>query len=143
MHLSLAAAAAAALAALAHGRITGIAVPETIRPGDGFNAVVHSSNYIQAVYDVAITFGYAAGDGYPGSLGVVADSFCLGKEQSNQMHDFKKWVTIPASAPTGHGIVTASLTSLYGAAAMPVLSNFNVTVTFGDTTSDKYVSSGP
>lgn len=77
MHLSLA--AAAALLALARARITGIAVPDTIRPGDGFNAVVHSSNYIQTVFDVAITFGYAAGDGYPDSLGVVTDSFCLGR----------------------------------------------------------------
>lgn len=61
--------------------------------------------------------------------------------QSNQAHDFKKWVTIPADAPLGRGIVTASLTSLYGAVAYPVISNFNVTVAFGGATSDNYVTS--
>ncbi|KND91591.1 hypothetical protein TOPH_03782 [Tolypocladium ophioglossoides CBS 100239] len=139
MQFSLA--AAAGLLAVAQARITGIAVPETIRPGDSFNATIHSSNYIQSVFDVAITFGYAAGDGYPDSLGLVAASICLGKDQSNQMNDFKKWITIPASVPKGRGIVTASLTSLYGAVAMPVLSNYNVTITFGDVTSSNYVSS--
>ncbi|PNY26096.1 Uncharacterized protein TCAP_03967 [Tolypocladium capitatum] len=140
MHLSLAA-AAASLLALAHARVTGIAVPDTIRPGDSFNAVIHSSNYIQAVHDVAITFGYASGAGYPGSLGSVTNSYCLGAEISNQINDYQRWVSIPSSMPRGRGVVTATLTSLYGAVAMPVISNFNVTVTFGEATSTNYVSS--
>ena len=79
MHLSPVAAVATGFLAVAQARIYGIAVPATIRPGEGFNAVIHSSNYIQSVFDVAITFGFAAGEGYPDSLGVVTDSFCLGK----------------------------------------------------------------
>lgn len=78
MHLPSVAAAVSALAAVAHARITGIAVPDTIRPGDGFHAVIRSSNYIQTVYDVAIAFGYAPGRGYPETLGAVSDSFYLG-----------------------------------------------------------------
>ncbi|GJN68207.1 hypothetical protein PLIIFM63780_001613 [Purpureocillium lilacinum] len=135
--------AAATLLSLAHARITGIAVPDTIKPGDTFDAIIHSENYIQSVFDVAIVFGYAPGDGYPESLGVVANSICLGKGDSNQLHDFKKKVTIPADAPLGHAIVKASLTSLYGAVAWPQLSLYNVSVTLGDHTSDKYVSSRP
>lgn len=57
------------------------------------------------------------------------------------MHSFSKQVTIPATAAKGEGIITASLFSLYGAAYMPTLSNYNVTVTFGDETSTRYASS--
>lgn len=50
-------------------------------------------------------------------------------------------ITLPKTAIPGDGILTASLFSLYGAASGPTLSNYNVTVTFGDSTSDKYVAS--
>ncbi|KAM4062188.1 hypothetical protein HRG_009035 [Hirsutella rhossiliensis] len=144
MHFpSAAAAAVSALASVAHARINGIAVPDTIRPGDSFHVVIRSSNYIQTVYDVAIAFGYAPGRGYPDTLGAVADSFYLGPGQSNQLGNIKKWITIPPSAPRGQGVVTASLMSLYGVSHSPVLSNYNVTVTFGDQTSNNYVSSQP
>ena len=62
---------------------------------------------------------------------------------SNQLHDFNKSVTIPADAPKGRAVVSASLTSLYGAVAWPQLSLYNVTVTLGDNTSANYVSSRP
>lgn len=68
----------ALLLTTAHARINGIAVPATIKPGEEFDAIILSSNYIQSVYDVAIAFGYTPGDGYPGSLGQVIDSFYLG-----------------------------------------------------------------
>ncbi|KID87445.1 secreted protein NIS1 [Metarhizium guizhouense ARSEF 977] len=132
---------ATGLLALANARITGISVPETIRPGDTINATIISENYIQAVYDVAIAFGYAPGHGTPESLGLVAGSIYLGPGQSNQLHSFTEQVAIPESAPRGRGLITASLMSLYGALHMPTLSNFNVTVTFGEETSTKYVSS--
>jgi hypothetical protein len=48
---------------------------------------------------------------------------------------------LPADAPKGPAVITASLMSLYGAAASPTLTNYNVTVTFGDATSTNYVSS--
>jgi hypothetical protein len=62
----------------AQARINGIAVPSTIKPGEEFEAIILSSNYIQRVYDVAIAFGYSPGDGYPDTLGTVLDSFYLG-----------------------------------------------------------------
>ncbi|KAG8407597.1 hypothetical protein J3458_020348 [Metarhizium acridum] len=136
-------AVAASLLALAHARITGISVPETIKPGDTINATIVSENYIQAVYDVAIAFGYAPGHGTPESLGLVAGSMYLGPGESNQLHSFTKQFAIPQNAPRGKGLITASLMSLYGALHMPTLSNYNVSVTFGDETSTKYVSSQP
>ena len=62
----------------AQARINGIAVPATIRPGDEFEAIILSSNYIQSVYDVAIAWGYTPGESYHDSLGSVIDSFYLG-----------------------------------------------------------------
>lgn len=75
---------ATGLLALANARITGISVPETIRPGDTINATIISENYIQAVYDVAIAFGYAPGHGTPESLGLVAGSIYLGPGTPHQ-----------------------------------------------------------
>ena len=62
----------------AQARINGIAVPATIKPGEEFEAIILSSNYIQSVYDVAIAWGYTSGEGYPDALGTVVDSFYLG-----------------------------------------------------------------
>jgi hypothetical protein len=72
----------AALVALADARITGISVPETIKPGDTITAYIKSSNYIQTVYDVAIAFGYGPGAGTPQSLGLVAATMYLGPSTS-------------------------------------------------------------
>lgn len=66
------------LLSLASARIIGIAVPKTIHPGDGFNAVIITENYIQSVSDVAIAFGVAPGAGYPGTLGTTLQSYYLG-----------------------------------------------------------------
>ncbi|KAK7419431.1 hypothetical protein QQX98_003383 [Neonectria punicea] len=140
MRLSLTA-VTASLLAVAQARITGISVPSTIKPGDTFNVIIESSNYIQTVYDVAIAVGYAAGEGYPGSLINVADSFYLGPEESNQIENFNKTITIPDSVAKGKGVVSASLFSLYGASKGATLSDYNVTVTFGDETSEKYSTS--
>ncbi|KAF7545723.1 hypothetical protein G7Z17_g8950 [Cylindrodendrum hubeiense] len=140
MRLSLAA-TAAALLAVTEARINGISVPSTIKPGDTFDVIIESSNYIQSVYDVAIAVGYAPGNGYPESLGSIANSFYLGPAKSNQLHSFNETITIPSTIPKGKGIVTASLMSLYGAAYSPTLTNYNVSITFGDKTSKTYKSS--
>lgn len=66
------------LVSLASARIVGFAVPQTIRPGDGFNAIIEVENYIQSVYDVSIAFGVAKGAGYPKTLGTVLGSYYLG-----------------------------------------------------------------
>ncbi|RSL72244.1 hypothetical protein CEP54_000847 [Fusarium duplospermum] len=133
--------AATSLLALTEARIVGISVPKTIKPGEDFEAIIISENYIQSVYDVAIAFGYSPGKGFPGSLGQVADSFYLGPDESNQLHNFNKTINIPTDATKGEGLVTASLFSLYGAAKAPTLSNYNVSVTFGDETSTEYKAS--
>ncbi|KAK7408104.1 hypothetical protein QQX98_009759 [Neonectria punicea] len=135
------AAAAAVLLGTAQAHINGISVPSTIKPGDTFNVIILSSNWIQSSYDAAIVFGYASGNGYPGSLGTVVETFRLGPELSNQLHNFNETITIPASVPKGKGVVSASLLTLVGAVRSPVLNDYNVTVTFGDKTSKKYKSS--
>jgi hypothetical protein len=78
MLFSTSAATFATLLSVAGARIIGIAVPATIRPGDGFNAIIQTENYIQSVYDVSIAFGVAPGAGSPGSLGNVLGSYYLG-----------------------------------------------------------------
>jgi hypothetical protein len=79
-------AASASMLSLASGRIIGISVPDTIKPGDGFNAIIQVENYIQSVYDVAIAFGVAPGKGFPDSLGTVMNSFYLGPGMSNSLY---------------------------------------------------------
>lgn len=78
MRFSTLIAASVPLLSLTTARIIGIAVPDTIKPGDGFNAIIETENYIQSVYDVAIAFGVAPGSGFPDSLGTVMNSFYLG-----------------------------------------------------------------
>lgn len=64
--------------ASANAIISGIAVPETIKPGSSFQVTIETADYIQAVSDIAIAFGYQTGDGYPDCLGTVLGSFYLG-----------------------------------------------------------------
>lgn len=52
-----------------------------------------------------------------------------------------KSVTFPSDIKSGTGVVHAALFSLYGAVKGPTISNYNVTVTFGDKTSSNYKSS--
>jgi hypothetical protein len=78
MRFSAILAAAASLATLSTAKIVGVAVPSTIRPGDGFNAIILTENYIQSVLDIAVGFGVAPGAGYGGDLGTVLGSFYLG-----------------------------------------------------------------
>ncbi|EHK17648.1 uncharacterized protein TRIVIDRAFT_205388 [Trichoderma virens Gv29-8] len=129
-------AAIASLLAVANARIVGIAVPETVAPGATIEATILTENYIQSVYDVAIVFGYAAGNGFPQSLGNVLASYYLGPTQSNVSGNLTRSITIPASAQKGEkALISASLMSLYGAVYGPTLTNFNVSVTVGDATS--------
>ncbi|KAF4950499.1 hypothetical protein FGADI_8145 [Fusarium gaditjirri] len=135
------AAASTALLALAEARITGIKVPKEIAVGEPFEAIIVRENYIQRVFDSSIVFGYAPESQYPGTIGQVADSFALGKAESNKIEPLKKKLTIPEGATKGKGLVTAALLSIYGAEGSPTISEYNVTVTFGDKTSEEYASS--
>ena len=78
MRFSTTAAILASLIPVSLAKINGISVPSTIKPGDGFNLIIESSNFIESVYDVAIVIGYAPGSGYPGDLGTVMGSYYLG-----------------------------------------------------------------
>ncbi|KAM0352440.1 hypothetical protein ACHAPU_002107 [Fusarium lateritium] len=135
------AAASTALLALAEARITGIKVPKEIKVGEPFEAIIVRENYIQTVFDSSIVFGYAPEDAYPGSIGSVAASFNLGKDESNKIEPLKEKLTIPEGATKGKGLVTAALLSIYGTSGSPTISQYNVTVTFGDKTSTEYVES--
>jgi len=121
--------------------ITGISVPKTIKPGDGFNARINTANYIQSVYDVAVAFGVAPGSGFQGALGQVTDSFYLGPGQSNVVTPITKWTILPSSIGKGQATYSAAFYSLFGAAAGPTLTTYNVTITVGDETSTEYVTS--
>jgi len=61
--------------------------------------------------------------------------------ESNKVEPLKKNLTIPEGATKGKGLVTAALLSIYGASGSPTISEYNVTVTFGDKTSKEYASS--
>lgn len=134
-------AAGASLLTLSSARIIGVAVPETIRPGDTFNAIIEVENYIQSVYDVAIAFGIAQGSGYPGSLGTPITSSYLGPDHSNTLQNISYAMAMPASTATGQAKFTAALLSLYGAVSDPTITSFNVSVTICDSTSSNLVSS--
>ncbi|UKZ79431.1 hypothetical protein TrVFT333_007185 [Trichoderma virens FT-333] len=127
-------AAIASLLAVANARIVGIAVPETVAPGATIEATILTENYIQSVYDVAIVFGYAAGNGFL-SLSAVSLPPTT-SDPSNVSGNLTRSITIPASAQKGEkALISASLMSLYGAVYGPTLTNFNVSVTVGDATS--------
>ncbi|KAF3810029.1 hypothetical protein GCG54_00002478 [Colletotrichum gloeosporioides] len=155
-------AAAASLFALANARIYGIAFPETVKAGDQVNAIIETENYIQSVQDVAIAFGIAPeASAYPGTLSTVIGSFYLGPgklprgprgrhkfvlnmfqiEKSNVLDNITETVTIPAELAAGTYVVSAGVYSLYGASSSTTLTNYNVTITVGDATSENYVGS--
>ncbi|KAJ0336223.1 hypothetical protein COL922a_008245 [Colletotrichum nupharicola] len=135
-------AAAASLFALANARIYGIAFPETVKAGDQVNAIIETENYIQSVQDVAVAFGIALeASAYPGTLSTVIGSFYLGPEKSNVLDNITETVTIPADLAAGTYVVSAGVYSLYGASSSTTLTNYNVTITVGDATSENYVGS--
>lgn len=57
---------------------------------------------------------------------------------SNTANSYWKSIRIPEDAPHGSAIVSASLLSFIGADNSPSVSNFNVTVEFGDTLSEVF-----
>ncbi|PNP37714.1 hypothetical protein TGAMA5MH_10387 [Trichoderma gamsii] len=127
--------------ASANAIISGIAVPETIKPGEPFQLTIETQNYIQAVSDISIAVGYQKGDGYPDCLGTVLGSFYLGPSKSNILTNITETLTIPANIAQGDGIISATVYSLYGVSQMPTLVNHNVTITVGSETSKTLKSS--
>ncbi|KAK6346824.1 hypothetical protein TWF696_006932 [Orbilia brochopaga] len=137
--------AAASFSGLSSAIISGFSVPATIKPGtEGFNFRINTANYIQSVYDVAVAIGVAPGKGFPGALGQVTDSFYLGPEKSNILQPINHWSYLPITLQKGTNVtLTATFYSLFGAAAAPTLTSWNVTVAIGDTTSSTYVTTKP
>ena len=138
--------ASALLSALAltlpvSARIYGISAPSTIEPGTPFTVSLLTQDYIQSVYDVAVAFGVASGQGYPDSLGTVFASEYLGPALSNTLNNINFPVIIDGNTPAGTALISASVYSLYGVEYEPTLENFNVTVTVGSATSTDTVKS--
>jgi len=90
---------------------------------------------------VAIAFGITPGNGFEGSIGNPLGSYYLGPEQSNTLTNITKWVDVPSSTQTGPATIGAGLFSLYGAGSSTTISNYDVQVTVGDSTSTTYKSS--
>jgi len=125
----------------ASARIIGLQAPSTIVPGEGFTISLLTEDYIQSVYDVAVAFGSASGTSFPGDLGTVIASYYLGPSKSNTVEALNFTVQVDPSTPQGSAVLAASVMSLYGAAAGPTLTGFNVTVTVGTTISSDTVAS--
>ncbi|EPS40973.1 hypothetical protein H072_5146 [Dactylellina haptotyla CBS 200.50] len=121
--------------------VSSISAPAIIKPGDGFNIYITNSNYIQSVYDVALAVGIAPGNGLPGALVQVTDTYYVGPGQYFPLGSVPKWTSIPSSTPKGKATISVTVFSLYGVVYYPVLKTFNVTITVGDTTSANYVTS--
>jgi len=121
--------------------ITGITAPSTIARGEPFTVTINTANYIQSVYDVAAAFGIAPGAGFQDALGSVFASEYLGPSKSNIETPIDFTVRIDENTPAGTALLSASTFSLFGAAAGPVASLWNVTVTVGEVTSTDTVTS--
>lgn len=129
MKFTAAAVSALALAFPASAIISSISAPATVTAGSTFILTLNTADYIQSVYDVSAAFGIAAGSGNAGSLGTVFASAYLGPPLSNILTPIKFTVTVDESTPKGESIIAASVTSLYGVEAEPVINVFNTTVT--------------
>ncbi|KAJ4299539.1 hypothetical protein N0V90_004785 [Kalmusia sp. IMI 367209] len=133
-----------ATATLASARLTGLAAPSTLAPSQPFTLTLITENYIQTVADISIAWGYAPAPGFPHSLGSFANSSYLGPTKSNQLKNVTIETTAPAELEQWAGkevVLAGSLFSLYGASGGPSVTNFNVTVSIGDETSDDVVRS--
>jgi hypothetical protein len=127
---------------LTTARLVGISAPSTIAPSQNYTLTLITENYIQAVADVAIAWGYSTPPGFPGSLGFFTGSAYLGPSKSNQLKNVPIEVAAPQSLNVGSQYVLGvSLLSLYGASGGPVVTLFNVTVNVGEEVSQDVVRS--
>ncbi|KAK6525332.1 hypothetical protein TWF694_005475 [Orbilia ellipsospora] len=133
-------AVAASLINLSLAIITGISVPATIKPGDGFNLYINTDDSTFSAYNVALAVGIGPGSGLPGALIQVTDSFYLGPGQYYTTPRISRWTSIPTTTPKGKATYTATLFALYGSVYYPQLRTWNATITVGDSTSATYVT---
>lgn len=129
----------------ASARIIGIEAPSTLAPNSTFNLTLLTENYIQSVADISVAWGYQITPGYPQSLGSFAQSAYLGPNKSNTLENITVQATVPEGLASdtynGSLLLSAGVTSLYGASAGPVVAGFNVTVKIGEETSEETVKS--
>jgi len=142
MHFSAYTLAAATLLSSAAARITGFAVPDVVAPDSTVKIQIIAENYIQAVQDVAISFGIAPeARAYPGALGTLLSSKFLGPDDSNVVGNITHYVHIPATAEIGPAVITGGLFALYGVLLSPTVETFGANITVGNYTSANYVLS--
>lgn len=134
-------AATLATTSLTAARIVGIAAPSTLCPNSTFPLTLLTENYIQAVADIAVAYGFQLPTntnptGYPYTLGQSTGSVYLGPSKSNTL----KNVTVEAfvsDALAGdyfmgkNVVLSAGVYSLYGASGGATVTGFNVTVKIG------------
>lgn len=129
----------------ASARIIGIEAPSTLAPNSTFNLTLLTENYIQTVADISVAWGYQLAPGFPLSLGSFVQSAYLGPNKSNTLENITVQATVPeglaADVYNGSLVLTAGVTSLYGASAGPVVAGFNVSVKVGEETSEETVRS--
>ncbi|KAF2119530.1 hypothetical protein BDV96DRAFT_642549 [Lophiotrema nucula] len=135
-----------ATATLTAARIIGIAAPATLGVNSTFPLTLITEDYIQAVYDVSVAWGFSAAPGHLYSLGEDTQSAYLGPSKSNILTN----ITIDAKTPENLDslggkpekvVLAASLFSLYGVSQGPTVANFNITVNVGSVTGGPIVRS--
>lgn len=139
MRLSTAAAAALSSLTLASARIVGISVPTTINPNNTFPLTLITEGYIQAVDDIAVTWGFDHAPGYPGTIGASRASAYLGPNASGTTENITIQASIPEFMNVGlykdqDVILSAVVMDIYGASGTPTLEAWNATIRFGETT---------
>lgn len=133
-----------AAASTASARLVGLAAPSTLAPSTPFTLTLITENYIQAVADISIAWGYSLSPGYPATLGSLTNSSYLGPSKSNQVSNVSVATVAPAELAQWAGkevVLAGSLFSIYGASGTPSVTNFNVTVQVGEETSEEVVRS--
>ncbi|CAE7032341.1 hypothetical protein CFE70_004594 [Pyrenophora teres f. teres 0-1] len=141
-----------AAASQATALLSGLAVPAVIAPGSHFNLTLIAEPRAELHPEVAISYGYSPSTGYPGALGDNVKSVFLGPISSNTKHN----VTISAKAPSREELIPGrpsgpgtdermylniAFFQLSSNKAYPMIKNFNVSILFGEKTSDNLVAS--
>ncbi|KAK1908937.1 hypothetical protein P3342_006818 [Pyrenophora teres f. teres] len=133
-----------AAASQATALLSGLAVPAVIAPGSHFNLTL--------IAEPRAELHPSPSTGYPGALGDNVKSVFLGPISSNTKHN----VTISAKAPSREELIPGrpsgpgtdermylniAFFQLSSNKAYPMIKNFNVSILFGEKTSDNLVAS--
>lgn len=78
MRLDITLAILGALVSITAARVLFVAIPETVKPGEPFDAILMADVDIHPVLELAVAFGIAQGEGKYDRLGTVLDTAYLG-----------------------------------------------------------------